>query len=175
MKTLILPLALALCSLGYAQSKKAIAPAPTKPQEAAKSGWQYTTWGMTSEEIVAASGGTVRILSGEELRLASGERHTALARGDYTSGPFAFEADFRADKGGTTLRAVRLKLKNPGQYGDLRAAMTSKYGLGDTSESSEYSDVVRWLTEDQLITLYRSKSVQLISLTYTERPRPTGL
>ncbi len=75
--------------------------------------WQYTRWGMTADQIVAASNGTARKLAGEEQEGESGNSFTALAVGTFKTGPFDFAVSFRAEKGGDTLKTVRLTLRDP--------------------------------------------------------------
>jgi hypothetical protein len=74
--------------------------------------WQYTRWGMTADQIVAASNGAAKKLAGTEQEAKSGATFTALAVGTFKTGPFDFAVSFRADKGGNTLKTVRLTLNN---------------------------------------------------------------
>jgi len=92
--------------------------------------WQYTRWGMTAEEIVAASVGNAHLISDSEKEGESAENFDAIALGTYSTGPFEFEVSFRALKGEHTLDTVRLELKDPPKYIRLREALIAKYGTG---------------------------------------------
>ena len=184
MNTLILLLTLMLFAPAFGQSKKPKATTQTaKAIESPKPGWQYAKWGMTADEIIAASGGTARILLAEEKRAASGPDYTALVKDEYSSGPFNFKVTFRAEKNEATLSSVHLLLKDPAKFVELKTAMISKYGQGDSSDSSKSGDVVRWMSMEHVITLSRTQGidvakvtfVDVVFLTYKERPQNAGL
>jgi hypothetical protein len=112
---------------------------------------------MTADEIVTASGGTARSLDGQEQEDQSGPDFTTLAVDEVQIGPFAFDVSFRAPRGGTTLRTVRLELRDPGCYDALRETIEAEHGAGETlpADSSVSIDGVRWATATETIVLRR--------------------
>jgi hypothetical protein len=121
--------------------------------------WQYTRWGMSSDEIVLASNGAACKIEGKEQEQKSGARFTTLAIGKFSTGPFEFEVSFRTAKGGAALKTVRLNLRNPDQYQELWNAISAKYGKGEVlpKESDGAIERVRWYTQTDIIILQRVK------------------
>lgn len=54
--------------------------------------WQFTRWGMTAEQVAAASGGTVTVGPGDPKEEYAGAKIGAL--GTYVSGEYKFRAVF---------------------------------------------------------------------------------
>lgn len=119
--------------------------------------WPYASWGMTADEIVAASGGTARSLTGDEQSAQSGDDFTTLAVDEVRIGPFEFDVSFRADLAGTTLRTVRLELRDPMLYDALRTAIATDYGAGEALVPSQDGSIHGWCwrTETERIALKR--------------------
>jgi hypothetical protein len=119
--------------------------------------WPYAAWGMTAAEIVAASGGSAQALHGDDQDDRSGPGFTTLAIAEIEIGAFAFDVSFRAAAGGTTLRTVRLELREPEQYDALRAELTAEHGDGEPvpPEGEAPIDAVRWTTPTETIVLRR--------------------
>jgi len=72
--------------------------------------WKYTSWGMTPEQVAAASKGTVKVGSGE-----AGDRMDGYDVGDtgqYVSGNYQFDATFYFQRNGLAL--VHLTLNGGG-------------------------------------------------------------
>src|SRR5215467_15027216 len=79
-----------------------------------KQGWQYTSWGMTPEQVVRASAGDARLISDQDK---PGERLFAdveKARGHSTSGSLRFDTQFFFDSN-NGLSLVILTLQDPAQ------------------------------------------------------------
>jgi len=114
--------------------------------------WEYTTYGMTADEIVAASAGKAWKLSGAEQQNMSTAFATAIAASTHETGPFNFAVIFFADKGGSQLGTVRLNLKSQDEFQtraqveELRNALTGKYGqpLGNQVEQSQFFTTTQW-------------------------------
>lgn len=119
--------------------------------------WPYASWGMTTDEIIAASGGSARPLAGNEQEDQSGPDFTTLAVDAVQIGPFGFDVSFRAPRGGTTLRTVRLELRDAGGYDALRAALAAEYGDGEPlpQDAGPAIEGVRWTTPAETIALRR--------------------
>jgi len=125
-------------------------------QQECHADWQYTKWGMTADEIVAASNGTARTIHGSEKKGKSGETFDTIAIATFSTGPFEFDVQFRTLKGKTVLDTVRLKLNNYVDYSRLRDTLIAKYGSGEvTEDKSENIDTItsKWIVENDTITL----------------------
>lgn len=89
--------------------------------------WQYTRWGMTPEQVTAASSGKVTVGPGDPQE----EYPSAKigASGDYSNGEFSFKAKFYFANG--KLVDVRLKLVSADLVGDgykIKNALDGRYG-----------------------------------------------
>lgn len=92
----------------------------------AMANWQFTKWGMTPEQVIAASGGKASMTSAENLRSRSAGSLTAKVEMPYSVGEFEFRADFSFDQN-NQLAEVTLNLKK-GTMSALRVALEQKYG-----------------------------------------------
>lgn len=91
--------------------------------EPAQADWQYTKWGMTPDQVVAASKGTAELGSGEMS--AQGDAKKG-ATGRYAAGDYQFSVNFWFN--GTGLSAVSLSLRNDAQCLALQRDLLAKYG-----------------------------------------------
>lgn len=103
--------------------------------------WQWTRWGMTPEELVAASAGNVRLVSADGIESDRGG--VKLAEGTFVAGRFQFQADFRFFGG----RLAGVALRPPGeQCGDLEYWVLDRYGERDGR--TQYAGSFVWRLED---------------------------
>ena len=144
--------------------------------------WQYTRWGMTAEEIVAASDGNAHLISDSEKEGESAENFDAIALGTYSTGPFEFEVSFRALKGEHTLDTVRLELREPSIYRRLREALIGKYGIGQETvkdNDSIKTTIMIWKAETETVKLIHADIValgrELVYLDYSDSLKDLGL
>lgn len=106
--------------------------------------WQYTKWGMTAEEVIAASGGKARKFT-DTGQDTDTERLQAIT--PYRTGDFAFEAGFMFSRKDGRLRSVRLKLVE----GDgllLSAALVNRYGKPVSESKTAFTQHARWLDKE---------------------------
>jgi hypothetical protein len=102
----------------------AIALVPTYAQ----AGWQYTQWGMTAEEIVAASKGAAHPASGKAKPDKLGATLIYhLLDADYVGSGYEFAVNFWFDEN-RRLATVTLKLKNPADCASLHGTLSGIYG-----------------------------------------------
>lgn len=92
----------------------------------ASANWQFTKWGMSPDQVIAASQGRVAVLSDNNSRLMSAGQHIAKLAMPYVSGDLDFRASFLFDAS-NRLAEVRLTLKG-GTTSALRVALEQKYG-----------------------------------------------
>ena len=114
--------------------------------------WEYTTYGMSADQIVAASDGKARKLSRAEIEGKGTQTSTALAASTHKTGPFTFSVTFFADKGDSRLTTVRLELQTKdkfqtrAQVAELRNALIGKYGqpTDEQLEKGEFFTTKQW-------------------------------
>ena len=86
--------------------------------------WQYTRWGMSPADVVAASGGAVQVV--EPIAFPNIGR-SIKAKGPYTAGDLAFNAAFyfsQDDK----LVMIGLGQHGVGECSQTQSALSAKYG-----------------------------------------------
>jgi hypothetical protein len=93
---------------------------------AARADWQYTRWGMTPEQVVAASKGTAHLLP-EKDRPRLPPRVTA-AQGDYQDGPLPLRVTFSFDIATNGLACVYYGVKTHDNDEAFKAALTKRFG-----------------------------------------------
>jgi hypothetical protein len=93
---------------------------------AVQADWEYTRWGMTPEQVVAASGGKAKLLP-EEKRPRVPALVTA-ATGEFNDGAMQLRTvfSFNIERGG--LACVSYGVLSPDQNGAFRTALASRYG-----------------------------------------------
>lgn len=98
---------------------------------AAHADWQYTRWGMTPEQVVAASGGQARLLP-ERSRPRIPPLIT-VAQGEFTDGPLQLRTAFSSsiDRGG--LECVSYGVGSHDDDRAFRASLVSRYGPPQTT------------------------------------------
>lgn len=77
--------------------------------------WQYTKWGMSPEEVVAASNGKAHLVSDAEATkyFRSAEYVIALAKGDHSADGEKFSVTFDFTRQAKRLQTVILKATDP--------------------------------------------------------------
>jgi hypothetical protein len=123
--------------------------------EPASAHWQFTKWGMTPVQIVAASKGAARELSADESAKQSVKDPYWIAKlgMPYKSGNYEFEAFFLFDAS-DRLACVHLKLSGSGVLpleGDLRG----KYGVPERDVDLQFGPVITWARNGDVITYMR--------------------
>lgn len=103
--------------------------------------WQYTTWGMTQEEVVAASDG--KALPNPEIEGQSTSEAIGALMVPYSSGKFKFRTVFNFDRKSSLLTRVSLQLIDGSKCGFLLGALSQKYGEPTGSEST-LTEVRKW-------------------------------
>jgi hypothetical protein len=93
--------------------------------------WQYTKWGMSPEEVCAASRGAVTMKALSPKDAKSNERLATLASGEFAAGKFKFTALFEFNKKERKLEKVSLLYTATPDEPPLSAllqALQEKYG-----------------------------------------------
>jgi hypothetical protein len=121
---------------------------------AVRADWQYTKWGMTPEQVIAASRGAATLTTADE-RVAESPTNgsgDALAKALYRAGESQFDAYFlfKANR----LVSVRLDLKDPTPIssGVVRRALQLKYGEPISQTQTSGFSTVTWRAADEQVT-----------------------
>lgn len=104
---------------------------------AALADWQYTTWGMTTDEVVSASGGAAHP---NQDRSQDPSPNMALLTASYEALGFSFDVYFVFDPAGR-LFFVDLDPSDPSQCDAIRFALTNTYG---TPEKTGSFGLMKW-------------------------------
>lgn len=99
---------------------------------AAHADWEWTRWGMSADEVVAASGGRVsRSTAGPDHRVHGWDR---LAEGVIDYDGVAVNAQFYFDPAGRSLHVVRLLVSDFRNCDRLKAAVARRLGPPTSSD-----------------------------------------
>ena len=133
---------------------------------AAWADWQYTKWGMTEPQVVAASKGAAGRVAPKDVK--GGRIGTVnLLSAPYRTGRYEFTAIFAFDGVTRKLATVTLKVINPSDGYGVKSELMGKYGKPTTRTSDGTTE---WQTDTEVITFIdvwgRSFSVEY-------RPRST--
>ena len=131
--------------------------------------WQYTQWGMTADQAIAASSGALSPCTPTACKGATGGKLQPKTIGQYQSGEFKFENIMLFDDAGG-LAKVRLKLVDPAQITRLQSALVSKYGEF-VVENAGFLHTRRWMTATDRIELQNigTDKRALVLLEYSPR------
>jgi hypothetical protein len=88
--------------------------------------WEYTRWGMTLEQVVAASKGAVKALPANARPTAAGLR--AAATGTHKDGNLMLEVRFSFDEKTNGLACVAYVVRNSAQNALLKDTLMKRYG-----------------------------------------------
>jgi hypothetical protein len=142
----------------------------------ADASWQYTRWGMSPEQVVAASKGTAHLEpdNGSYLPyLPDRDKALMLAKGQVKIGSFNFKVGFYFDVEKRALKSVFLSAENCTKNDSyaLREWLSAKYGV---PREVLYNLTFKWVSpfEPDIITL-TSLSDTSCSIAY--EPIPAGL
>jgi hypothetical protein len=106
--------------------------------------WEYTRWGMTPEQVAAASQGAVKVLPQaqrqriEEAKLESG------AEGSFTDGALRLHVAFSFDTDGKGLAVVGYNVVDPAQNDLLKDWLIRKYGQPETKGGLPVTGLTTW-------------------------------
>lgn len=131
--------------------------------------WQYTRWGMTVDQALAASGGTMAPCTPTACKSGAGSKFQPKTFGRYQSGEFKFESILLFDNAGG-LAMVALKLLELEHLNRLQDALISKYGE-PVIENAGFLHIRRWMTATDRIELRNigADKPSLVLLNYTPR------
>ena len=116
--------------------------------------WQYARWGMTVEEIVAASAGVARAYPKDLQKSYRGFDNLAAA--PYEAWGFSFMARFMFSSDDGRLAGVDLDVASS-QCADLEDTLRGRYGAPESEQNTFVHSVFTWrdITEGNHISLLR--------------------
>jgi len=117
-----------------------VAAAPAAATEQSSLGWNYTRWGMTPEEVVAASNGAARLYAPPPVPGATG---AILAVGTMPGGAFDFEVSFTFSNSSRALTHVSLKAP-PAQCAPIIRELAATYGAPYHAPRSTLATQASW-------------------------------
>jgi hypothetical protein len=128
--------------------------------------WQYSKWGMTAEEVLAASKGALKRCDPTSCEKQTTAKSAALLVGPYRSGSLQFTAFAYFDNATRKLDMVILNLKSPEKdTGELIRAMMGRYGEPRSKDFSAISATYSWNTPSERIFLSAIGPIQSPSYT----------
>ena len=105
----------------------------------AQANWKYSRWGMSVDQVIAASPRTVRrIADVSKDRVGNLQR---LAVGEVNEGGTRFEVQFYFTSDGKSLQLVRYEPAEKMTCTDESAIAVKLFGAGKTTDSVESTDV----------------------------------
>ncbi len=103
------------------------------PLQAAVADWEYTKWGMTPEQVAAASHGLVQVVAAGKRQRIDELKQENGAEGSYTDEPLKLNVNFRFDTEHGGLVMVFYSVMNHEQNDQLKDWLIRKYGPPQTS------------------------------------------
>ena len=107
---------------------------------AANADWQYTKWGMTQSQVIAASKNEAQRVEPSSKYVCNGGHIPFASVEKKTIGQFTFNVTFCSDKPGGSLKSVRLGYHE--NVPVLKRALLSQYGtpVSDKGNGTIWSD-----------------------------------
>jgi hypothetical protein len=128
--------------------------------------WQYTKWGMTPEQVIDASGGSVSKIPEEQQKERSRSGFLGKLSGSYTTGDFHFGVDFQFSK--NKLEMIALTPTEYDRCKRLQSALLAQYGSPWENRSDRYGPNLIWLdrAHGNTISFSHVPSVSLCHILY---------
>ena len=113
--------------------------------------WEFTRWGMTERQVIAASRGAVRALPREERRLVPAARMEYRATGEFRSGNLTLTVAFAFDARNGGLVCVSAQ-GEAGQAPALRARLERLFGAPQERGRDPRSgtETLGWVRPDEI-------------------------
>lgn len=134
----------------------------------ARADWQYTKWGMTVDQVLAASNGKLRRCSVDACKGQVTDSTAAQITGEYKAGEYAFTVYAMFDKRSNKLSSVTLELLNPTQGDSLVGSVRAKYGEPATASRTAIMSLYVWRDQKDQISIMNIGRTS-VSLQYQPR------
>jgi hypothetical protein len=124
---------------------------------AAHADWQYTHWGMTPEQVVAASRGAAQVVP--EKNRPRGLPMLTAATGTYQDGPLELRVTFQFNTASNGLACVSYGVNSHDNDDAFKAALVKRFGPPQkTSGGGFLGTTLSWTTPTDQIDVTFSKS-----------------
>ena len=111
--------------------------------------WEYTTWGMTPDQIIAASHGKATPLPASQ-RYRDDNAHWEMAvKGTYSDGPVNLDVGFTFDTQGQGLRCVFYNALGE-QAAVLKDTLIKQFGPPQNDDTFSGTQMLSWKAPDQI-------------------------
>lgn len=114
----------------------------------ARADWEYTRWGMTADQVIAASHGAASMMP-EARRFRDEADHFEITVQAKPSGPPVSDIGFEFDLPGGGLRCVIYNATG-NDVDALRAQMVQRYGKPTKNSGDETMREMIWKTPDEI-------------------------
>lgn len=167
--------------MNLAMTIKVLMPALLAYTATAHADWEWTTWGMHPEQIVAASNGNARLATEEEIKAKSLKQDDQVVRAAKAYAPFsmdgiAFNTWFYFDPKTDALMCVRLVPEKDASLKTLRNRLETTYGP-ETTETHEklfsafWINKIIWSKDDEITLEYGGRGT---SIEYCQKMLPSA-
>ena len=130
----------------------------TRTQTAGTAGdWRYASWGMTEEQVVAASNGSAIAASPEDRSADRSLDSEVRLKAPVSWIGQSFVAFFAFNRRSERLSSVTLQLQNgpEANVGNLRDRLTSLYGSPSSSMKRQDAELTVWFVGTEQVSLAR--------------------
>jgi hypothetical protein len=113
--------------------------------------WEYAHWGMTPEQVIAASNGAAKMLPREQQRSNDAIKMTTKVQAVYSDGPLKFEVMFSFDPE-NHLAGVGYETRDPNQSETLKNWVTKRYGPPTNTDAElQRTQMFNWTKPDTIL------------------------
>jgi hypothetical protein len=109
----------------------------------AQAGWQFTKWGMTVNQVLSASHGTLHRATEPQIFT---DGSIGVLEGKYTAGEFSFRSTFIFSPVGA-LNGIKLRMPDMNKCRSLNVALTGAYGDAEVLNLPS-GRIMEWWNED---------------------------
>jgi hypothetical protein len=139
----------------------------------ASADWQYAKWGMTVDQLTAASKGQMK-RCGAACDKQRTDTETALLYTPYQSGEFPFTAFAFFDNRSKQLAYMSLRLDDPAKGFQLLGSLKGKYGEPSSESKTSLSTLATWRGSGDQVSIFIIGGLADSHTTLTYRPRLTS-
>jgi hypothetical protein len=116
---------------------------------AASADWAYTHWGMTPEQVAAASGGSVKVLDAGKQTRDDADHWVLAAQGSFVDGALHYSVGFTFDTRTNGLKCVMYNALGP-DVATLKAVLIQRYGAPASTDSFGPVEQLTWQQPDRI-------------------------
>jgi hypothetical protein len=138
----------------------------------ARADWKYTQWGMTVDQVLAASKGKLRRCSPPVCRAHVTTTSAAQLYGEETDGGFTFTVFALFERWSGRLASIDLRLWKTEQADSLISVVRTKYGEPTSQSHGAILESYVWRAQNDQISILSVRGNQAVT-TISYRPNIT--